>query len=106
MIPHLALPFRIVDGAAAVTEQGSFEEIRDCVSAIVRYPHGSRPESPTFGNPDQTFVESAPESEFVRAAVAEWEPRADVEVDGADVVDLVLSTITVGIRPGREASGA
>ena len=83
-IPHLALPFRIVDGRAAVTEQDTFEEIRDCVQAIIRTPRGFRLELPDFGVPDQTFHEGGADADEIAAALDRWEPRVvvdDVRVD-------------------------
>lgn len=77
LTPHFALPFRIVDGVTAVTEQDSDDEIRDCVRAIVLCPCGHRIEAPTFGAPDQTFAAVA-DPALVAAAVALSEPRAQL----------------------------
>lgn len=74
-IPHLSLPFRIVDGAAAVNEQDSVEEIVDCVEAILRCPQGHRVELPDFGLADQAFAQSGADPQIVEATVNRWEPR-------------------------------
>ena len=103
-VPHFSLPLRIIDGRAQVNEQDSFDDIRDCVEAVVRCPLGYRPEAPTFGVRDQTFVEGAPDARVVEEAGARWEPRALTDAEAA-VVDAVVARITVGIEAGEETSG-
>ena len=73
--------------AAAETEQDSDEEIRDCVSAIVRYAKGQRPESPTFGITPPEFGVGV-DIDRLRDEVADQEPRVQIltgtEIDGVD----------------------
>jgi phage baseplate assembly protein W len=98
-IPHFALPFRFVDGRAVVNEQDSYEDVRDCVRAIVSFPQGSRIELPEFGIPDQTFRENGVDAASVRAAVQRWEPRADATAQ-ADNQDLyvLISTLNLELK--------
>lgn len=103
-IPHFALPFRIVAGQAVVNEQNSPEEIRDCVAAIVSYTVGSRPERPNFGVEDETFEEGGADPAVYLAAVARFEPRADVHAL-ADPSRLAayLSSVNLDTAPRQEA---
>jgi phage baseplate assembly protein W len=101
--PHFSLPFRFARGAAVVVEQDSPAEIADCVQAILRYTPGSRLELPTFGLPDQAFLQGGADAEQVTAAIAQWEPRADATVTvQADTVFATVSDVTVEVRPRKE----
>lgn len=100
--PHFSLPFRFVTAAAgksvAVQEQDSYEEIRDCVSAIVRYEKGQRPEDPDFGIVPQVFAVHVDTASIV-ASVQEIEPRvqllANDSIDPSDegIARIVLSVL-------------
>lgn len=94
-IPHFALPFQIANGAAAVNEQDSTDDIEACVLAIASFPIGSRIERPDFGVPDQTFRQGGVDAGGLAAAIRRWEPRADatVVVDNSDLVHRVSSAI-------------
>lgn len=96
-IPHFSLPFRVERGQVAVTEQDSAEEIADCVEAVLRYRPGERDDEPEFGTPDQAFkTVVGPELE---AAVAEWEPRAEVDIDEErDVIDETIRRVSLEVR--------
>jgi hypothetical protein len=104
LIPHISLPFRFVNGAAAVSEQGSLAEIADCVAAIVRYPLGSRPELPEFGLPDQVFRQDGPDVAVISATVTSWEPRA-AQLVTTDTDDLAAGIASVAIEV-RATEGA
>lgn len=80
-VPHFALPFRVVNGSIAESEQGSVEEIEDCVESILRTIVGTRAlDAPDFGIPDETFTQLTPNSsaELYVAAIERLEPRAHV----------------------------
>lgn len=87
-VPQFAVPFRVEDGTVAVVEQGSKEEIRQCVLACVATRLGSRMEAPDYGVADQTFKRQRrnPSAEAFVRAVAAVEPRvrllATSEVEG------------------------
>ncbi len=99
-IQHFSLPFRIVAGTAATSEQDTLEEIRDCVEAILRTPKGSRVELPAFGIPDTTFSAAA-DAALIEQAVAEWEPRAAAAAaaDNSSLSEFI-STVTVAVSGG------
>lgn len=100
-VPHFSLPFRIVGTAAAVNEQDSRLEIRDCVAAVVRTRQGTRIELPAFGVPDETFTEGGADAPAILAAVERWEPRAAAAA-AADNSSLAhyVSQIDVDIHGG------
>ncbi len=90
-VPHFSMPFRFVAGAAVVVEQDTIAEIGDCVANICRYQPGDRPEKPTFGVPDQAFIEGGADAQLVAATVSRWEPRASLaaQADGSQLEELV-----------------
>jgi phage baseplate assembly protein W len=99
-VPHFSLPFQIVAGAAAVNEQDSFDEIRDCAEAIARCPHGFRIEAPDFGVPDQAFT-TDPDAAATAAvaAVEAQEPRTRL-LAAAELASLVSSLTLSLTNPG------
>lgn len=100
-VPHFSMPLRFVDGAAAVVDQDDIAEIADCVANIARYEVGSRPEMPTFGVPDQTFTEGGADPAVVAAAVAVWEPRAQLAASASSTsLEQFVSEITVDVETG------
>lgn len=99
-IPHFALPLRIGgDGRFAVLEQDSPDEIAQNVAVILATPEGSRAELPEFGAPRFDFT--VPDPAGVVAALAEWEPRADVSLDVVVGLgpDQSIAQITAAVRP-------
>lgn len=87
--PHFQLPFRFggINGGAFVNEQDSTDDIIDCIKAIIAFPIGSRQDLPTFGVPDLLFkrVDDQVISQ-VQLAIARWEVRAAITVDGEQVI--------------------
>lgn len=109
-IPHFRIPFEFVtDGrgiAAAETEQGSGDEIFDCVQAIVRTQKGVRIENPEFGVEDQTF---STDINIVRLQedVLRWEPRANVVFESRiDEVDRLVRIVSNQAHVGKTATGS
>lgn len=100
-IPQFSLPFRIINGQAAVNEQDSDAEIRDCVLAICLTPIGTRIELPDFGVPDTTFTQGGADATLIEAAVQEWEPRAAAAAaaDNTSLEDFI-SQVTVQVNGG------
>lgn len=97
-LPHFALPFRFVGGAAAVLEQDTADEILACVEAVIRCPLGYRDELPEFGVRDMTFEQGGPDMLAIEAALSDWEPRAQVALaERRDRYDELVSTVTVRV---------
>jgi phage baseplate assembly protein W len=96
MIPHFAIPFRIdPQRGAYVTEQGSEQEIMDCVEVVMRYNPGDRPEKLTFGIPDETFKEEV-DVVSIANAVSEWEPRVELSVESQiNLLDPLITKVRV-----------
>jgi phage baseplate assembly protein W len=87
--PHLRIPLAFANGKFAVVEQDSPEEIRQCISTVLKTRIGSRIESPNFGVPDELFelLPPNPSAESYIAAIEEWEPRSRV-VGEAEIEEL------------------
>jgi phage baseplate assembly protein W len=90
--PHFSLPFRFggVNGAAFVNEQDTSDDIIDCIRAILFWPVGQRDDMPDFGTLDLAFTLASDESLTlkIRAAIQEWEPRAEHDVDEASNLEI------------------
>lgn len=95
-VPHFALPFRVENGAIAVVEQDSNEEIEDCVESILRTFVGTRIDNPDFGIPDEAFFQQTPSAsaQVYVAAIEEMEPRAQV-LGSARLIELAEKHVTI-----------
>jgi hypothetical protein len=114
IVPHFSLPFRFEADAggavhAAVNEQDSIQDVMDCVEAIALCPIGFRLELPNFGIRDQTFTEGSIDIDDLQAAIALWEPRADVLIEeDPSMLDKMIEQIRISpnnttvIRPTDE----
>lgn len=104
-IPHFAFPFHFHDHGlggfrAHEREQGSEDEIGDCVAVITSYVVGERIDLPSFGIPEQVFLEAHTDSSDIESAVATWEPRARVLVEQApDKYDELINRVRVNVHP-------
>lgn len=87
-VPKLKVPFEIEGSRAAVVEQDSTDEIRQCVAAILRTPLGSRLDEPEFGMPELTFREGLANRSDIEIALASWEPRAQYILREEDIDDI------------------
>lgn len=98
--PQFAVPFHVEGGKVAVVEQGSAQEIRDCVVACLRTKVGSRMDAPEYGIPDKTFSRQPrnPSADVYLRAVEEAEPRARL-LGSAEVEDLIQR---VTLKEGSE----
>lgn len=97
-VPHFDLPFRFVNGRAAVVEQESIKEVTNCVEAILRYPLGFRDELPEFGAPDQVFTEGPIDTDELESIVHRWEPRAEALIEEqTDLLDAALRHVNVQV---------
>ena len=99
VLPHLASPFRVVNGAVAVLEQDSIDEIAQCVEVLVSTLVGQRIEVPTYGIPNPVFgQEDGRTSPAIAAAIKKWESRASAAVtDAANDVDELVRNIKINL---------
>lgn len=74
LTPHFDLPFRF----NAVVEQGTTEDLANCVYTVIICPLGFRDMAPNFGTPDLTFSPLPVINDQVRIAIEEQEPRAQM----------------------------
>lgn len=97
-IPHFALPFRFVNGAAVVFEQDTTDEILSCVLAIMLCPLGYRVELPTFGITDPTFTQMPVNTAELELVLDTWEPRSH-EAAGVlpDAADSLMAHVLVRV---------
>jgi len=97
--PHPQIPVKLTAGLELTTvEQGSADEIAQCVEAILRTPLGWRDDLPELGLPDQTFRMGGADPSVVARALDTYEPRADVLVTEApDLLDAALSIVEVRV---------
>jgi phage baseplate assembly protein W len=79
-IPHIALPIQFLGGRYATVQQDTTAEVAGCVAAIVSFPIGYREDQPEFGISDPAFSLRPIDTSEVEAAIANYEPRADVTV--------------------------
>jgi phage baseplate assembly protein W len=109
--PHFRLPFMLpTDGnrtAAPETEQGSADELFDCVQAIIRTAQGARIENPDFGITPQVFRQGDINLVQLQAEVLEWEPRANVVFESRiDEIDELVRLTAVYVHVGKTATGS
>ena len=90
--PHFSLPFRFEqmrsgEQRIATVEDGSLDELGDCVELILRTEQGDRRTLPDFGRPqtlafmtDRDLARS-----LVQQAVDDAEPRVQAVVQSADI---------------------
>lgn len=84
-VPHLSIPLRVTpSGGLAVNEQDGIDDVTQCVRVLLATQAGSRIDSVEYGIHDPTFAVSRSgqlDTADLEAAVAEWEPRAEVDFD-------------------------
>jgi hypothetical protein len=102
--PHFDIPFRFVittaknQESAAVVEQDSFEEIGDCVEAVIRTPLGFRSDNLTFGFPNVELMTQPLLNAEIIEMVAEQEPRAQVVMtEKPNAFDPLIDKIIVSV---------
>jgi|GEM_PF-2581324 len=78
---HLASPMSFNSrGVAATVEQGSAEEISQCVLNIVLCEPGFRADLTTFGVPQPLFQTLPLDLAPFQLAIERWEPRAELTI--------------------------
>ena len=80
MIPHLAMPLRVVNGRWVTVEQDSEDEVAHCVRNICAFERGYRVEDPSFGIADPTFTTLPIDTSDIAQALEEYEERARVRI--------------------------
>lgn len=93
--PKFVIPFKIARRANTV-EQGTIDEVVQCIKAILKTPEGSREDNPRFGLPDQVFRQGGASLDEIRRAIQEFEPRADILAD--EVLNGLLSEVNIEVR--------
>lgn len=83
MIPHFKFPYSF----GSHNDQDTLEDVQACVAAILSCPRDFRVEKPEFGITDPTFSQGGADLPEIRAAIANWEPRADAQVTQAAIED-------------------
>lgn len=96
--PHFAKPFRLgTDGAFAVVEQDSLDDVMQCIEVLVSTEIGSREELPGYGITDPTFTTSVDLSEIAQA-IDDWEDRASVDINQAvDTRDDLIRNVSLSV---------
>lgn len=98
-IPHLALPLRYINGHAVVNEQGSDDDIVDCVYAVCVTNPGDREEMPDFGLLDMTFDQEPLPLAAAVNQITTWEPRAPILISSApDRFDATIVDAQVNVQ--------
>lgn len=81
--PKLSFPFRLDtrQARALVHEQGTDEEVMDCVEVLLSTELGERVEVPDYGVTPQEFAEGGASREALIEAIRIWEDRAEVTIE-------------------------
>jgi hypothetical protein len=97
--PRLAWPPRFdpVNGSALV-DQGSPEEIQQCVGVVCVARPGSVIEVPAMGIPDQAFRQGGVDLAELESAVAQWESRASTTMTASEIVESAQS-VGIDVKP-------
>ena len=99
--PHFDLPFRFSDAGTVCVEQGSEDDLVNCVYTIVICPFGWRDEVPTFGIPDQAFSYPAM-PEQLQGIIQDQEPRTTlIFSESGDFYDELIRRIRIGVERRR-----
>lgn len=98
LVPHFDLPFRMKGTSFATVEQDSFEDVANCVEAIVRTPYGFRDDNPDFGVDDQTFQVQPLNTELITGQIIHQEPRASIVItQETDLIDSLIDNLKIEV---------
>lgn len=92
--PKFAVPFTVARRVNTV-EQGTIDEVTQCVKAILKTQEGTREDKPKFGLPDQVFRTGGASLIEIRRAISEYEPRASILTD--EVLTGLLAEVNVEV---------
>lgn len=99
LVPHFDLPFRLLGRGFATVEQDSYEDVANCVEAIIRTPYGTRDDSPEFGIDDLTFDIRPLNIEALTAQIENEEPRTTLAVrEDPNLIDNLVSKIVIEVQ--------
>jgi phage baseplate assembly protein W len=76
---HLSSPFTFTKNGAKTIEQGTPEDVTQCVYRVAVFPEGTREDSPEYGIPSLLFSTAPLDVTLVAEAIERWEPRASLE---------------------------
>lgn len=95
--PEFLLPFQFLPGGSAIEiEQGSDTEIQQRVWCVLAYQLGQRADLPTFGLPEQTFIEGGANLDQIAEVITTWVPEA-TELISRDPnwIQSAIDTVTI-----------
>lgn len=99
MAQHLDVPYRRVNGAPVVNEQGSLADIAACVYAVAVTEIGARDELPDFGILDPTFSQQPVQAQPLLQQIERWEDRATLLASvSPDLYDATLVRAEVDVQ--------
>lgn len=105
-IPHFDVPFALItsgpSSGAIVVDQDTIEEVLACVATVASCGIGQCDVLPTFGIPQETFLQGPPDTTRLVDAISLWEPRATEDV----VTELLADGTNWGITLSTSYSGA
>ena len=93
--PKLKIPLALEGDGLAAVEQGSVDEVAQCVYAIVATPIGTRIDDLDFGIEEPTFEQLPLDVTEMLAQVNTYEPDAQVEI--AQEVEELAGLVTVEV---------
>lgn len=107
-IPHLLFPLRLTEaGTLAVLEQDTIEDVRQCVTVLLRTPLQARPLAPEVGVPELLF--GAQIDALLLAAALEdpqtGDPRARVTVTSSPPDEAGNQALVVRVALADGAAG-
>jgi phage baseplate assembly protein W len=79
-IPHLMVPFQVINGQFVTVEQDTDDEVAQCVQNICAFERGYRVEDPDFGIRDPTFTIMPIDTEDISRALSTYEDRPVVDI--------------------------
>lgn len=95
LIPKLKIPLALAGGELATVEQGSEDDVAQCVYVILATPLGSRVDDTRFGVEDPTFDQLPLDLSEMLAAIHTYEPAAQVET--AQEIEEMAARVSVGV---------
>lgn len=97
--PHFDLPFRFgANGHIAVVQQGSLDDVRNGVQAVLRTQLGTRMFVPQFGIDDPTFQTIPIDLVALQDQILASEPRASIILtELPDLIQQFVDNITVEV---------
>lgn len=73
---HLAWPVQFGPTGFLTVEQDTEDDVASCIGVICSWPLGEHPTDPSFGLPDEAFLQGGADLAEIKAAILQSEPRA------------------------------